>query len=288
MYPTISETLPFVLHNMDVIQGLESIETNSIDLVVTSPPYNCRIDYGITDDQLPWPTYYAWMEAILDHLYRVLLPGGVLALNVPGVVRWQADHRWADSWGDYDPEYKTHRRGQKVTGKGRIEPIGFKLFDMMQARDPRVREPIIWIKGEDGNAISGNYQMGADNDPYLRPCHEMILLGSKGKWAHRGGTGRRGSKAVPFLDETKDVWFIPPKSSEKHPAIFPVEIPLRLIKLFTHAPDSVILDPFMGLGTTGIAAMQLKRRFVGIELNPVFFSRAQSQIYVAAAQKSFA
>jgi len=255
---------------MDCLEGMKQMPEGCVDLVVTSPPYNCRKDYGNFEDQLPWPRYYEWIRGVISECYRVLVPGGVLALNVPSVVRWQTDHRYFDTWSDFDPNYKTHRNGEMVVGKGRIEPVGFILFDMMRECDPHIREPIIWVKGSEGNAICSDYRMGCDSDPYMRPAHEFILLGSKGRWFHRGGTGRRGGDAVPFLDETKDVWFIPPARFDGHPAVFPDELPSRLIKLFTHAPDALILDVFMGIGTTALVAKQLGRRFIGFEINPTY------------------
>jgi len=236
-----------------------------VDLVVTSPPYNCRKAYP-SGDEWAWDDYYTWMETVLQSLYRLLTKGGTLALNVPGVIRWQHDHQYASSWSDFDPDYHSHRHGERFIGKGRVEPLGFRLLAMMQALDPHIREPIVWIKGSNGNAISSDYRMGCDSDPYMRPAHEFILLGSKGRWFHRGGTGRRGREAVPFLDETKDVWFLPPVSNDDHPATFPLELPRRLIRLFTHAADALVLDPFMGSGTTLRAAKDLGRRAIGIEI----------------------
>lgn len=274
----------YTLIHADCLTALREIQPNTVDLIVTSPPYNCRKDYGDFDDMMQWPTYYKWIGDILAELYRVLVPGGVVAVNVPSIIRWQSKHKYADSWSDFDPTYKTHRDGQQVVGKGRVEPIGFRLFEMMRQLDPHIREPVIWVKGSEGNAISGDYRMGCDSDPYMRPAHEFILLGSKQRWFHRGGTGRRGGDAVPFLDETKDVWFIPPERSGLHPAVFPVEIPRRLIKLFTHADDSVVLDPFAGLGATGIAAAELGRAFIGIERNKTYLDEANRRIYAVAAQ----
>lgn len=266
------------LHLGDCLEVLPTIAESSVDLVVTSPPYNCRKEYDGFDDMLPWPKYYEWMGKVLDELYRVLALGGVLAINIPGVVRWQANHKYADTWSDYDPTYKTHRDGQKVIGKGRVEPIGFNVFEMMRQRDNHVREPIVWVKGSEGNAICSDYRMGCDSDPYMRPTHEFIFLGSKGRWFHRGGTGRRGGDAVPFMDETKDVWFVSPARNKNHPAIFPVEIPRRLIKLFTHAADSVVLDPFAGVGTTGEACRELNRDFIGIDASAKYHTMAINRL----------
>lgn len=266
------------LYREDCLNVLAQMDAESVDMIVTSPPYNVRKDYKAFNDQMPWPDYYDWMGRVLDECYRVLRRGGTLAINVPGVIRWQADHQYSMTWAGFDPEYKTHRNGEKVLGKGRIEPLGFRLFDMMAVRDPHMREPVMWVKGSDGNAICSDYRMGCDSDPYLRSSHEWILLGSKGQWFHRGGTGRRGKDAVPFLDFTKDTWFIPPKGRRDHPAVFPVELPERLIKLFVHAPDAVICDPFLGSGSTGVAAVQLGYAFIGIEQDPGFTDLAASEI----------
>jgi DNA modification methylase len=268
----------------DCLEVMKTLPDKSVDAVITSPPYNCRKEYGTFHDQMPWPDYYSWIGFILDEFYRVLLDGGLLAINIPGVIRWQAEHEFSETWCDFDASYKTHRNGVSVIGKGRIEPVGFRLFQMMEDRDSHIREPIIWVKGSEGNAVSSDYRMGCDSDPYMRPAHEFILLGTKNRWFHRGGTGRRGKDAVPFLDETKDVWFITPGRRKDHPAIFPVELPLRLIKLFTHAKDAVILDPFMGSGTTGVACVQTGRDFIGIEIDPGYFAIAERRIKEAQAQ----
>lgn len=266
------------IHCMDCLEGMKQLPDGCVDLVVTSPPYNCRKNYDEFNDQMPWPRYYRWIRGVLNECYRVLVLGGVLALNVPGVVRWQAKHEYFDTWSDFDPDYKTHRNGEIVIGKGRIEPVGFVLFEMMRQCDPHVREPIIWVKGTEDNAICSDYRMGCDSDPYMRPAHEFILLGSKERWFHRGGTGRRGADAVPFLDETKDVWFIPGARFDGHPAVFPAELPRRLIRLFTHAKDAIILDPCMGTGTTALEAKQLGRRFIGFEINPDYCKIAEQRL----------
>jgi DNA modification methylase len=250
----------------ETVDVLRSIESESIDLIVTSPPYNCRKQYAGISDEMPWSTYYSWMQQVITECYRVLCPGGTLAVNVPSVIRYQHDHQFRATWSDFDKDYPTHRESEKVTGRGRIEPIGFQLFTIMQSIDNHVREPIIWVKGsEEGEEICSSYQMGSDNNPYMRPCHEFILLGSKSQWYHRGGTGRRGADAVPFIDYTKDVWYIQPISKPQHPAVFPEEIPIRLIRLFVHSPDAVVLDPFMGSGTTLKAAEKLGYKSIGID-----------------------
>jgi DNA modification methylase len=262
----------------DCVEVMKTLESDSVGLFVFSPPYNCRKPYTTSKDEMPWDVYYLWMEDVLSECYRIMEKGGVIAVNVPTVIRWQAVHEYASSWSDYDPDYKSHRDGKQVLGKGRIEPIGIRLFGMMEAMGLKMREPIVWVKGSEGNAICSDYRMGCDSDPYMRPAHELILLGSKGQWFHRGGTGRRGREAVPFMDYTKDVWHISPDKSKKHPAPFPEELPTRVIQLFTHAKDAVVCDPFMGKGTSGAAAVKLGRSFTGIELSPEYFQLAERHI----------
>ena len=261
-------------------------ELEPVDLVVTSPPYNCRKDYGSYDDEIPWPEYYLFMDSCLSKFYKNLRDGGVVAINIPTVIRYQHDHKHRETWNDFDPSYIGHRNGARVLGRGRIEPISKKISSLMFSKDPHTREPIIWVKGKsEGGEISTSYMMGSDNNPYMRPCHEVILLGSKKHWHHRGGTGRRGDIAVPYIDYTKDVWYIPPKSSRKHPAIWPEEIPKRLIILFTHAEDSIICDPFSGEGTTLFACEKLNRRWIGIEISEDYCRIAKERIERELHQK---
>lgn len=271
-------------HEIRIICGravptMQEMDAHSVDLIATSPPYNCRKAYDSAGDEMPWPEYYAWMGRVLHECYRLLCPGGVLAINVPGVIRYQHDHEFRETWQDFDPTYETHREGEKVLGRGRIEPLGFRLFGMMLDQGFLVREPVVWIKGKDENSVvSTTYQMGSDNNPYMRPCHELILLASKDRWYHRGGTGRRGAEAVPFIDYTKDVWAIVPESDPNHPAVWPVEIPRRLIRLFVHAKDAVVLDPFCGSGRTLRAAHELGVSAIGIDVSQKYCDMAFNSV----------
>ena len=276
----------YTLHLGDCLEIMPTLPAESVGLIVTSPPYNVRKNYGNGySDEIPWPTYYEWLGRVLDECYRVLEMGGTLAINVPSVVGWQSEHKYAHTWADYDPSVPTHRYGKKALGRGRSEPLGFRLWSMMAGRDSHMREPLIWVKGGDEEStVARDNRMGSDNNPYLRSVHEFILIGSKGQWFHRGGTGRRGKDEVPFHEETKDVWYIRPESDALHPAVFPVEIPRRLIRLYTHASDAIVLDPFCGRGTTGVAAMELDRTFIGIEQNLRYVEIADGAIIQARSR----
>jgi len=255
----------------DVLDVLTSLPGESVDLIAFSPPYNVRIRYDGCSDEMPWNAHYEFMTRVIRECYRILFKGGTIAINIPSVVSYQHDHQYNHTWADYDGQYKTHRVHEKVVGRGRMEPIGFRLFNILQSIDPHLREPIVWVKGESPEkSVSINFQMGSDSNPHLRSTYKLILLGSKERWYHRGGTGRRGGGAVPFEDYTKDVWFIPPARRRNHPAPWPKEIPSRLIKLFVHASNGVVLDPFMGCGTTLEAAREFGLKNIGIDISPAY------------------
>ena len=258
----------------DCLDILPDFPASCVDLVVTSPPYNVGLDYGpLVDDRRPWDDYYEWLEQVLAALYRVLKPGGVLALNVPKEVKL--------------PHSQIETEGQ------RVQKIA-TLADGMCARLGYLpRESIVWVKGNEGMPISSTSQTGSDNNIYLRSVAEMILLYSKDRYYYDGGTGRRGADDVPWKDESKDVWWIPAahRDGNGHPCPFPAEVPRRLIDLFTRLrPDKgfvpLVLDPFAGTGMVGIVARQMGRDFIGIEVVPEWAARATEQI--AATQQVFA
>jgi len=254
----------------DCLDILPALEAGSVDAVVTSPRYNVGIDYGeYVDDNTSWATYYQEMEKFLRESLRILKPGGILALNVPKEVRLRKEN--------------IERYGR------RVEKVATRLELMCEEMGFLPREAIVWVKStESTGPIATTYAMGSDNNIYIRPTCEMILLHSKERYYYDNGTGRRGTKDVPFLDETKDVWWNIPAKRNGHPAPFPIEIPERLIKLFTCMKDGAviptILDPFMGSGTTGVACVKTGRNFIGIEIDPDYYAIAEKRIAEAQMQ----
>lgn len=249
----------------DCLDLLPEMAGSSVDLVVTSPPYNVGLDYaGLVDDRRPWPRYYAWLEEVLAELYRLLKPGGVLALNLPKEVKL--------------PKADLARLGR------RVEKVATRAEAICNRLGYLPRESIVWAKGPTGLPIAPGHKTGSDNNIYLRSVCEMILLYSKERYYVDGGTGRRGRQAVPWEDETKDVWWISPAPGKAgQPPAFPLEIPLRLINLFTclrldKGFIPLVLDPFAGRGTTGLAARRLGRAFTGIEINPAWAKQANAAI----------
>lgn len=232
-----------VIYNADCREILPLLP--KVDLVATSPPYNVGKEY---ETVLTWPEYYLFMRQWLVCAIDAMKDGAVLALNLPKEVK--------------------HTREQIEQYSRRVEKIGEKIDLMCEEIGYLPREAIVWAKGSEGQPISTNYKMGSDNNLYIRAVSEFILLHSKARYYYDGGTGRRGKAVVPFQDETKDIWWIPAAHSNGHPCPWPAEIPTRLIKMFTliNKFKPIVLDPFLGSGTTAYCAKKLNRLCIGIEI----------------------
>jgi DNA modification methylase len=147
-----------------------------------------------------------------------------------------------------------------------------------------MRGEIIWDKGASAAASTAWGSWRSPANPTLRDVHEYILIFSKGSPRRLPPDGRRSTiTRDEFLAYTKSVWSFPAESARKigHPAPFPIELPRRLIQLYTYAGE-VILDPFMGSGQTALAALRLGRRYVGYELDEQYVMLAEERI---AAQR---
>jgi len=219
----------------------------SVHLMVTSPPYNVGKDY---DDNLTLGEYFALLERIFKETYRVLVPGGRVAINIANV-----------------------GRKPYLSLNSEIIKIMIKLGFMM-------RGEIIWEKGASagGSCAWGSWKSASN--PTLRDTHEYIMIFSKDKFKRDNPDKRHNTiSRDDFLALTKSVWTFQTESAKKvkHPAPFPVELPRRIIELYTFA-DEVVLDPFMGVGTTAIAAIKTGRRYVGYDIGPEYCELANQRI----------
>jgi DNA modification methylase len=143
-----------------------------------------------------------------------------------------------------------------------------------------MRGEIIWDKGASSSASTAWGSWRSASNPTLRDAHEYILVFSKGNYRRDRITGRRDTiTREEFLEFTKSVWAFPAESARKvgHPAPFPVELPYRLIQLYTFEGD-VVLDPFMGSGQTALAALKAGRHYIGYETNPEYVKLAERRI----------
>jgi len=225
------------------------VPDSSIHLMVTSPPYNARKEY---DEDLTLEEYLTLLENVFRETYRVLVPGGRACVNIANL------------------------------GRKPYIPLNAFISLMMVEIGYLMRGEIIWDKGSSvGSSTAWGSWLSASN-PTLRDVHEYILVFSKGRFK-REKNGRPSTiERDDFLELTKSIWQFPTESASRvgHPAPFPVELPRRLIELYTFEGD-VILDPFIGSGTTAIAALETDRHYVGYELNPEYAELARQRIQVS-------
>jgi DNA modification methylase len=226
-------------------ETMRQIPDNCVALMVTSPPYNVGKDY---DEDLDIDEYLQLLRDVFTETYRVLEPGGRVAVNVANLGR-----------KPYTP------LNQYVSAL--LTEIGFDL-----------RGEIIWqkAKGAGGSCAWGSWQSA--KNPTLRDIHEYVIVASKGSYARV----RKGEDTITkeeFLEATVSIWNILPESARRvgHPAPFPVELPRRLIELYTFEGD-LILDPFLGSGTTAVAAVETGRHYVGYELDESYIEIAERRI----------
>lgn len=242
---------------------MDAIQDGTVALVITSPPYFAGKTYEaeLERDGIP-SSYLEYLEMLRDVFAECgakLEPGGRIAVNVANLGR------------------KPYRSLAADIIRILEDDLGLLL-----------RGEIVWQKGEgaSGSCAWGSYRSASN--PVLRDLTERLIVASKGRFDRALSPARREAKGLPhrstistddFLSLTLDVWSIPPESATRvgHPAPFPVELPAQLIRLFSFE-DDLILDPFMGSGTTLVAASQLRRRFIGYDLDPAFVELARTRV----------
>lgn len=229
-------------------EAMHQLPDNCVALMVTSPPYNVGKEY---DEDLDIDEYLGLLHRVFTETYRVVEPGGRVAVNVANLGR-----------KPYLP------LNQHVAGI--LTDIGFDL-----------RGEIIWQKAKSagGSCAWGSWQSA--KNPTLRDIHEYVVVASKGSFARQ----RRGEDSISkeeFLEATVSIWEILPESARRvgHPAPFPVELPRRLIELYTFKGD-LVLDPFVGSGSTAVAAVEAGRHFIGYDLDAGYLDIAERRLHEA-------
>lgn len=226
-------------------ETMEAIPDDCVALMVTSPPYNVGKEY---DDDLTLHDYLDLLHRVLKETARVLEPGGRVAVNIANL------------------------------GRKPYLPLNHHVARMLQDIGLSLRGEIIWQKaaGAGGSCAWGSWRSA--KNPTLRDVHEYVLVASKGTYA-RTRAGADTITKEEFLEATTSVWNMKPASARRigHPAPFPVELPARLIELYTFV-DDLVLDPFIGSGTTAVAALRTGRRFVGYDTNDAYLEIARARI----------
>src|ERR1700678_1924553 len=241
-------------------RDMHHLQDASVALVVTSPPYFAGKEYeaDLGQGHVPatYAEYLAMLEAVFAECVRKLEPGGRIAVNVANLGRKPYRSLSADVIGILQDDLRLLLRGE-----------------------------VIWVKqrGSSGSRAWGSFQR--PGNPVLRDLTERVVIASKGRFDRALPAKKRARDGLPseasmtredFMENTLDVWEIPAESATRvgHPAPFPVELPARLIELYTYRGD-LVLDPFVGSGTTAVAAVRSGRYYVGYDLDESYVRLAE-------------
>ena len=226
---------------------MDEIPDESVHLMVTSPPYNVGKEY---DNDLSLDEYLELLTSVFSQTYKKLVTGGRACINIANI------------------------------GRKPYVPLHAMVIETMLDLGFLMRGEIIWDKSASaGGSCAWGSWMSASN-PVLRDFHEYILVFSKESYSKSKKQEKRDTISHDdFIQWTKSIWTFPAVNAKKigHPAPFPIELPHRLINLYSYEGD-VVLDPFCGSGTTCIAAMQNNRSYIGYDIKEEYIELAQNRI----------
>ncbi|MCL4367803.1 MAG: site-specific DNA-methyltransferase [Actinobacteria bacterium] len=234
---------------------MRDVDDASVQLIVTSPPYNVGKAYEGYRDRREFKQYERLLLAVWKECIRVLCPGGRIAVNVAN------------------------------TNRTPYVPLNSIITDQLTDLGLLMRGEVIWNKGPSVGVSTAWGSFAAATNPVLRDVHEYIMIFSKGSYAiARNGNGS-GIENIDFVKWTQSVWDFPTESARRvgHPAPFPIELPRRLILLYSHIGDTV-LDPFMGSGTTAVAAKEQDRHFIGYDVSRTYCTQARGRVRAMSVQ----
>lgn len=258
--PTEKENIAFVENripeeNINKIfckssEQMEELPDNSIHLMVTSPPYNVGKEY---DENLSLGEYRNFLSRVWKEVYRVLVPGGRVCINVANL------------------------------GRKPYIPLHSFIVEDMQKIGFLMRGEIIWNKASTASPSTAWGSWLSPRNPVLRDVHEYISIFSKESFTRANHSNEKSTmEREEFLELTKSIWTFGAESARKigHPAPFSLELPRRCIRLYTFKND-VVLDPFIGSGTTAVAASMEGRKFIGYDTEEKYVKLAESRIQEA-------
>jgi modification methylase len=244
-------------------RSMSEVPDRSVALVVTSPPYFAGKEYeeALGEGGIPatYLEYLQMLEDVFAECVRTLEPGGRIAVNVANLGRKPYRSLSSDVIGILQDKLGLLLRGEVIWQKAR---------------------------GSAGSCAWGSFQRPAN--PVLRDLTERIVIASKGRFDRALTPRERHRQHLPsdaslwrdeFMEATTDVWEMLPESATRvgHPAPFPTSLPERLIHLYTYR-DDLVLDPFIGSGTTAVAAVRTDRHYVGYDVDATYAQRARSRV----------
>ena len=228
-------------------EQMTAIPDQSIHLMVTSPPYNVGKSY---DEDISLGEYLGFLKKVWQEVFRVLVPGGRACINVANL------------------------------GRKPYIPLHALIIEDMLELGFLMRGEIIWDKAASASASTAWGSWCSASNPSLRDIHEYILIFSKYTFQRKNIFKRENTiTKEDFLTWTKSIWAFPAVSARQigHPAPYPIDLPYRLIQLYTYK-DEIVLDPFMGSGQTALAALKSSRQYVGYEVNAEYVQMALRRI----------
>jgi site-specific DNA-methyltransferase (adenine-specific) len=232
------------------------IKDDYYDLVITSPPYNLKMLYDNYQDSGSQSQYIADLARWCDRMYRALKPGGRAFINLPNT---------------YSRTKKRHF----------IEPLPLRLVEIMERNHPDMclYQSITWDRLFVTDAMAANWgAYWSCSHPNLRRITESILVFAKGTTKRDANEELKDITDHEFVAWTQDLWPIAPENRIIwHPCPFPLEIPIRIMKLFGQRKDK-ILDCFGGSGTTAIAAALMDRECLSVDLSPKYTDLARRRM----------
>lgn len=239
--------------NDDILQT-DLVEKESVDVVITSPPYNVEVAYSSHDDALAYDQYLSFTEKWLARCHDLTKSDGRLCLNIP------LDKNKGGQQSVYADITTIAKR------------VGWKYHSTIIWNEQNISRRTAW-----GSWLSASA-------PFVIAPVEVIIVMYKNRWKKTSGSQRSDIDRAEFVEWTNGVWLFSGESKKKigHPAPFPVELPRRCIKLFSYVGDT-ILDPFLGSGTTLVACLQTGRTGIGVEIDREYCEIAKRRL--AAARK---
>ena len=226
---------------------MDEIPDDSIHLMITSPPYNVGKEY---DSDLTLDEYLELLTAVFAETHKKLVTGGRACINIANI------------------------------GRKPYIPLHAMIIEIMLDLGFLMRGEIIWDKSASaGGSCAWGSWMSASN-PVLRDYHEYILIFSKDSYSkNKSQTKKDTIERDDFIKWTQSIWTFPAVNAKKigHPAPFPIELPHRLINLYSYE-DDVVLDPFCGSGTTAIAAKQNNRNYICYDINREYIELSKKRI----------
>jgi site-specific DNA-methyltransferase (adenine-specific) len=239
------------IEGIQIINGdflTANIPENKVDLIVTSPPYNVGIQYNTHNDATSYTNYLRWSKKWIKKAYQLTKKDGRMCLNIP-----------------------------LDKNKGGQQSVYADITTIAKKVGWKYHSTIIWNEGNISRRTAWGSWMSA-SAPYVIAPVETIVVLYKEVWK-KEKRGKSDITKEEFIEWTNGLWTFSGESKKKvgHPAPFPIELPKRCIKLFSYVGDTV-LDPFLGSGSTVIAAHKLNRKAIGVEIDREYFKLSIERI----------